>query len=146
MARYFSLSEAQRLIPDVERAIREAIRVKADYQAVETELEQFASRIQMMGGSRINRDQILQLRKRRETLASSLQQAIEAIQAFGCQMKDLDIGLIDFPTLYKGNEVLLCWKLGEKGISWWHGLEEGFRGRKPIDAEFIASHGGDKTN
>jgi hypothetical protein len=146
MPRYFSLHEAESLIPEVEKAIRHAIRVKADYIQVETELGKFSERIQMMGGSRINRDDIIALRDRRETLASLLREAIENIQSFGCQVKDLDIGLIDFPTLYKGEEVLLCWKLGERGITWWHGLEEGFRGRKPIDDEFIAGHRGDKTN
>ena len=146
MARYFLLREAESLIPEVERAIRHAIRVKADYISVETELEQFTSRIQMMGGSRVNRDEIIELRDRRGTLAELLREAIESIQAFGCQVKDLDIGLIDFPTLYNGEEVLLCWKLGERGIAWWHGLEEGFGGRKPIDGEFIAGHSGDKTN
>ena len=65
----------------------------------------------MMGGSRINRDDVISLRERRETLATRLRDAIESIQEFGCQIKDLDIGLIDFPTLYNGVEVLLCWKL-----------------------------------
>ena len=134
------------MIPEVEKAIRHAIRVKADYSQVEDELNKHAERIQMMGGSRINRDEIVELRDRRETLASLLREAIERIQSFGCMVKDLDIGLIDFPTLYKGEEVLLCWKLGERGIAWWHGLEEGFRGRKPIDDEFIVGHRGDKTN
>ena len=145
-ARYFALREAESLIPAVEKAIRHAIRVKADYEQVEGELNKHAQRIQMMGGSRINRDEIMELRQRQETLSSLLREAIEAIQSFGCQVKDLDIGLIDFPTLYKGEEVLLCWKLGERGIAWWHGLEEGFGGRKLIDDEFIAGHRGDSTN
>ena len=101
---------------------------------------------QMMGGARINREEVIDLRGRYEALASLLREGIEKIQSFGCQVKDLDIGLIDFPTMYKGEEVLLCWKLGERGITWWHGLEEGFGGRKPIDGEFIAGHRGDKTN
>ncbi len=146
MARYFSLREAESLIPEVEKAIRHAIRVKADYSLVEGELRKLLERIQMMGGSRINRDEIVERRQRHETLASLLRDAIENIQSYGCQVKDLDIGLIDFPTLYQGEEVLLCWKLGERGITWWHGVEEGFRGRKPIDDDFIAGHRGDKTN
>lgn len=146
MPRYFSLREAERLIPEVDKAIRHAIRVKDDYQLVEIEFQKFMARIQMMGGSRINRDDVISLRERRETLATRLREAIKSIQDFGCQIKDLDIGLIDFPTRYKGVEVLLCWKLGERGITWWHGEEEGFRGRKPIDDEFIAGHRGDKAN
>ena len=65
------------------------------------------------------------------------------IQENGVVVKDLDIGLIDFPTLFRGEEVYLCWKLGETGIRFWHGLDEGFRGRKPIDEEFLANHRGE---
>jgi hypothetical protein len=49
------------------------------------------------------------------------------------QVKDLAIGLLDFPCQVDGRTVLLCWKLGEKQITHWHGLEEGFAGRKPVD-------------
>ena len=59
---------------------------------------------------------------------------MEQVQSFGCLIKDLDVGLIDFPTLYRGEEVYLCWKLGEDGIEFWHGVSEGFRGRKKITA------------
>jgi hypothetical protein len=55
-------------------------------------------------------------------------------------VKDLDIGLVDFPTVFRGVEVCLCWKLGEPRIGYWHGAEEGFRGRKPIDQDFLAHH------
>jgi hypothetical protein len=54
--------------------------------------------------------------------------------------------LIDFPALYQGREVLLCWKLGEDRIAFWHGVDEGFRGRKPIDDEFRENHRGDSPN
>jgi hypothetical protein len=60
-------------------------------------------------------------------------------------VKDLDIGLVDFPTTFNGVEVYLCWKLGEPGIEFWHGVEEGFRGRKPIDREFLENHRGDRA-
>ena len=55
------------------------------------------------------------------------------IDAIGVQVKDLDIGLLDFPCEVDGNTVLLCWKLGESGITHWHGTDEGFAGRKLID-------------
>jgi len=65
---------------------------------------------------------------------------IEQVQEFGCVIKDLDMGLIDFPTLLRGVEVYLCWKLGEPTIAHWHGTSEGFASRKPID-ERIANAG-----
>ena len=48
-------------------------------------------------------------------------------------VKDLDRGLVDFPALRDGEEVLLCWQVGEGEVAYWHGLEEGFAGRKPLD-------------
>jgi len=59
--------------------------------------------------------------------------AVAEIHATGVQVKDLEIGLLDFPCRVEGETVLLCWKLGEQGITHWHGTEEGFAGRKPID-------------
>jgi len=50
----------------------------------------------------------------------------------GAQLKDVDMGLVDFPALMNGEEVLLCWKLDEESVSHWHGLNDGFYGRKPI--------------
>jgi len=59
--------------------------------------------------------------------------ALAEIDATGVQVKDLDIGLLDFPCVVEGETVLLCWKLGEPAITHWHGVHEGFAGRKPID-------------
>ena len=72
-----------------------------------------------------------------------LREAIEQMQELGCVIKDLDTGLLDFPTLFRGKEVYLCWKLGEPSIGFWHGVDEGFRGRKPIDQDFLDHHEGD---
>jgi hypothetical protein len=90
------------------------------------------------------RDRIALLRKRKDAAARGLQAAAEAIQETGCQVKDLDTGLVDFPALYRGQEVYLCWKLGETGIAFWHHVADGFRGRRPIDGDFLKNHGGGK--
>ena len=87
--------------------------------------------------------QLLDQKRRRDSSAAGLKETLEKIQEYGCVVKDLDIGLLDFPTLYRGEEVYLCWKLGEKGIGYWHGVHEGFRGRKAIDSEFLANHRGE---
>jgi hypothetical protein len=72
-----------------------------------------------------------------------LRRALEQAQETGGLVKDLDTGLVDFPTMYRGVEVCLCWKLGEGAIGYWHGVDEGFRGRKPIDQDFRDQHRGD---
>jgi hypothetical protein len=72
-------------------------------------------------------------------LAGTLQRELEAlgdcvrrIDELGVQVKDLDEGLLDFPARHGGEDVLLCWRLGEDEVAFWHGLEEGFAGRKPL--------------
>jgi hypothetical protein len=146
MAHYFTLSQAQRLIPEVERLLRDALFYKNEYQKAHDELERTNERIRTAGGSRVNHGALLSLRARRDTSASTLQQVLEDIQETGALVKDLDIGLIDFLTMYGNREVCLCWKLGEDAIRFWHDTEEGFSGRKPIDQEFMEQHRGNSTN
>jgi len=62
-----------------------------------------------------------------------VEDALAEIDSIGVQVKDLDMGLLDFPCEVEGQTILLCWKLGEKSITHWHGTNEGFAGRKPID-------------
>ena len=146
MPRFFTLQQAEKVLPDVGSAIRGAISLKAEYQQIEAEWNNFSERLAVMGGVRVDRVQLLERKNHREEVAAALQQAIEGIHEFGCVVKDLDIGLIDFPTLFQGEEVYLCWKLGEAGIQFWHGVHEGFRGRKPIDAGFLEHHRGELPN
>lgn len=146
MPRYFSLDQAHRTLPRVEQAVREAIEVKAQYQQADEELKDVSRRVMASGGMQVDRARVGELRQAREVAAQRLQSALDSIHEFGCQVKDLDIGLLDFPTLYRGREVYLCWRLGEKQIEFWHGVEEGFRGRKPIDDDFLANHKGESVS
>jgi hypothetical protein len=143
MPRHFTLAQAEQMLPEVEQALRDALFHKSEYQAAEEELNRNTQRIRMAGGSRVNPAPILAMRARRDTSASALREIFERVEVMGVLIKDLDIGLIDFLTNYHGNEVCLCWKLGEDRIRFWHGLEEGFSGRKPIDDEFLQNHRGD---
>ena len=69
----------------------------------------------------------------REKAVQRAKDAIAEIHATGVQVKDIEIGLLDFPCKVEGEVVLLCWKLGEQKITHWHSTDEGFAGRKPID-------------
>jgi hypothetical protein len=145
MAKRFTLAEAQSLIPSVDPLMRQAIQLKADYGQAEREMEAITQRIVMMGGMVVDRGPVLEARNRRDDAARKLKDAIQEVEELGCTIKDLDIGLIDFLTLFHGREVCLCWKLGEAAITHWHGTEEGFAGRKPIDQEFRDHHRGDRA-
>jgi hypothetical protein len=142
MPRFFTLQQAEKLLPEVESALREAIALKSEYEEAEKERQNFSTRIALLGGVLVDSAQLLDRKQRRESSAYRLKATIEKIQELGCLVKDLDTGLIDFPTLLNGVEVYLCWKLGESGIHFWHGVEEGFRGRKSIDQDFLKDHHG----
>ena len=126
--------------------MRDAMLFKTEYQEAETAWQGFQRRVMIQGGTLVDRAQVLEHKTRREASVNQLKSALEKIQEFGCLVKDLDLGLIDFPTLLHGEEVYLCWKLGESGIDFWHGVHEGFRGRKPIDREFLEHHEGERPN
>src|ERR1035438_6406247 len=143
MARRFTLAEAQSLIPEVGRLLRDAVLLKGAYLEAEQAIQTWNQRITMIGGVMVHRKTAIDPRKRRHTSAASLRSAIEQVQSIGCVVKDLDIGLIDFPTEFRGEEVYLCWKLGEPRIEFWHGVEEGFSSRKAIDQDFRDHHRGD---
>ena len=144
MPKRFTLTEAQSMIPEVDRLLREAIAQKSAYEEAERAIQSFSEHIMMMGGVIVDRERVLAWKANRESAAVRLRAAIEKLQEIGCQVKDLDTGLVDFPTLFRGVEVCLCWKLDEVSIEFWHGLEEGFRGRKPIDQDFLDQHQGDR--
>ena len=65
-------------------------------------------------------------------LKSEIVRLIHRIESFGCIVKDIDLGTIDFPSTREGEQVYLCWKIGEPTIAHWHGLEDGFAGRRPL--------------
>jgi hypothetical protein len=146
MPRYFTLQRAQDALDDVRRWMEDAVEARASLARAEAELRRAAGRVQMLGGVRLDPARMAGLAQEREQSAKRIQERLERIHELGAQVKDLDTGLLDFPTLYRGREVLLCWKLGEPGIKYWHGLEEGFRGRKPIDRDFLDNHAGDEEH
>jgi hypothetical protein len=141
--RFFTHQQAEALLAELEPALREALSIKSELEASESRLRSTAEHVMFAGGVRLDRDKIVAELKRREELAEALRQRTEAVQDRGCLIKDLDVGLLDFPTLFRGEEVYLCWKLGERGISFWHSVDEGFQGRKAIDADFLAEHRGE---
>ena len=146
MARYFTLQQAQKLLPQVESTVREAIFLKTEHQQAEEELQTATQRVAMLGGVDLDHRTFLDRRARRDASALRLKEVLEQIHEFGCLVKDLDVGLIDFPTLFRGEEVYLCWKLGESRIGFWHRVEDGFRGRQAIDRDFIDNHRGEAQN
>jgi hypothetical protein len=145
MSKRFTHEEARRFLPVVGRLLREAVALKAEYQEAERQIQALSGQITLMGGMVVDRSRVLNARVQRDEAAARLKNALEKVEETGCLVKDLDIGLVDFPTLFRGREVYLCWKLGEDDIAFWHGVDEGFAGRKPIDRDFLDHHEGDRA-
>jgi hypothetical protein len=146
MAKLFTLQEAEELIPSLEEWLPEAIDAKKQAVEADGELKKIAARIQVMGGMELNPAHVSRFKRTKEHAVQKLQDALQQIEESGCVVKDLDIGLIDFPALLGEQQVFLCWKLGEQRIEYWHGIHEGFAGRKPIEDEFGPSSKNDKPN
>jgi len=131
--RTFTLEEAQSLLSVLESLLRTAIDGKKLIDAVDTELQELAHRVFLQGGLLVNVVHMARRKAEREKAIPRVKDALAEIDSIGVQVKDLDIGLLDFPCKVDGHIVLLCWKLGESGIHFWHDTSEGFAGRKPID-------------
>jgi hypothetical protein len=131
--RTFTLQDAQMLLPTLESLLRTAIKSKQLIEEVDAELQDLAHRIFLNGGTLVKIVDVARRKAERERTVQRAKDAVAEIHATGVQVKDIDIGLLDFPCKVDGEILLLCWKLGEKKITHWHSPEEGFAGRKPID-------------
>lgn len=131
--RTFTLSEAQALLPVLESLMQTAVAAHKQAEEIDEELQTLISRILLSGGVQVDPVRTSRLKAERERQVQRLEDAVREMGATGVQVKDLEMGLLDFPCLLHGTVVLLCWKLGESSIEHWHGLQEGFASRKPLD-------------
>jgi hypothetical protein len=139
--RTFSLEEAHTLLPVLESLLRRGMSAKQTVEEIEGEFQKLNHHIFLTGGCEID---VVALAKRRAASDKALQQikdCLAEIEATGAQVKDMDTGLLDFPCVVGDEIILLCWKVGEEKITHWHGIEEGFAGRKPIDERIARAKG-----
>ncbi|HKQ87566.1 MAG TPA: DUF2203 domain-containing protein [Candidatus Acidoferrales bacterium] len=129
----FSLTEAERLRAQLEPVLIEAMETHRKLSGYDEQLGLLAERIQRSGGLQVPYERVAKQRIERNRLHEAVEAALERIQATGCVVKDLDIGLLDFPARIDNQDVYLCWKLGEDRIRFYHRPDEGFAGRKPLD-------------
>lgn len=144
--RTFTLAEAQNLLPILEALLRRALEAKARCEEIDKRFQEVNQRVLMHGGMLLDIVPLARLRAERDKLNQTITDSLAEIAAAGVQVKDLDIGLLDFPCMVDGKIVLLCWKLGEQGITHWHGVDEGFAGRKRIDQRIANAQGRKKIN
>ena len=130
--RYFTADEANELLPEVRLAAEELVEHRLAARAVAAKRAQLVTRIAGNGGD-FDPQEPRELEEDFERETAAMVEALERLERLGVIVKDADRGLVDFPALREsGEEVLLCWQVGEDEIAYWHGLEEGFAGRKPL--------------
>ena len=132
--RYFTLAEANALLAEV-RPLAESL--VEHRQGMRLAAERRARRTARIAGNGGDRDpqEPGELDEQFERESQAMAKAAAALRRLGVLIKDLDSGLLDFPARRDGEEVLLCWQLGEDEIGYWHGADEGFAGRKPLPLE-----------
>jgi hypothetical protein len=129
--RLFTLDEANRLLPELEPLVRCLMAKRAELREHQEVLTEFQARAARNGGV-LPGSSYARANKERERLLLEIREGVQQIEAWGCVVKDLDQGLLDFLARRGQEHVFLCWRLGEPEIRYWHGLQEGFAGRKPL--------------
>lgn len=126
----FTLDEANALLPRLSDILLQMRECKARHDQLQEKAAEYSGR--MSSNGHIIEKDVNETRQELQKAAAELSSLMERVQEMGCEVKDIDQGLIDFRTEHDGREVYLCWKLGEPDIRWWHELESGFAGRRPL--------------
>lgn len=130
---FFTQDEANGALPFVRPLVERLVDERRSYVAIGAELEEVQALVSGNGGS-LDPSRLGELQEAVARAAAGVAAIVGEINELGVQVKDLDRGLVDFPARHpeNGDTVLLCWELGEPDVAYWHGLEDGFAGRKPL--------------
>jgi hypothetical protein len=131
-SRHFTREEANALLPQVRQLAEELVEHRASLAAGQLERKKLILQIAGNGGG-VDSAGAAVLDERIAREHAGVARCVNAIHELGGLVKDPDTGLVDFPARVGGVEVFLCWRLGEDEIEHWHGIDEGFSGRKPLD-------------
>jgi hypothetical protein len=129
--RNFTPDEANELLPEVRTLVERMVEAKRALDAAQAEADEVATRISGNGGG-LPPARLAEVSAGVNRRATELAGILEEIQELGVLVKDLDTGLVDFPSVRDGRDVLLCWRLGEDEVAFWHGYDDGFAGRRPL--------------
>ena len=129
--RYFTPSEANELLAKVRPLAEALVEHRRGMREAAERRARLTARIAGNGGD-LDPQEPGELDEEFERESQAVARAAASLQRLGVLVKDLDTGLVDFPARHNGEDVLLCWQLGEDEIAFWHGADEGFAGRKPL--------------
>jgi hypothetical protein len=129
--RHFTPEEANAALEQVRPLVEQLVEGRQEHAHAVERQEELEQKIRGNGGG-IPPAELAAATAEVDALARRLARLVDEIASHGAQVKDLDSGLVDFPTLRGGETVLLCWQLGEDEIAWWHRVDDGFAGRRPL--------------
>jgi hypothetical protein len=130
--RLFTPAEANSALPEVRDAAERLVALRGRMRDLEQAQAELATAIGGNGGGYAAGD-LNATQGELAGFAEAVVACVERLEEIGVVVKDLDLGLVDFPARRNGEAVLLCWQVGEDEVAYWHGLEDGFAGRRPID-------------
>lgn len=118
---YYTPGDVDQLLPEIKKLLEEVSVNKRKMQVKQAELQSTSSMLEYV-----------KVKRGLDTVLADYWRSVENVESLGCVLKSDEDGLLDFPGLRNGEEVWLCWRMGEDRVRFWHGLHEGFMGRKPI--------------
>ncbi len=127
----FTLEEANAALADLRPIVERMVQHRRDLTAAQARQAELVTRIAGNGGDMVPSD-LHDLAETIQREADAISDCAEQINQVGAQVKSLEEGLLDFPAKRGEEDVLLCWKLGEDEIRFWHGTDEGFSARKRL--------------
>jgi hypothetical protein len=130
--RYFTLEQANAALAEVRPLAERMVAHRREVAVLLSRRAGLTSTIAGNGGD-LDPGELARVEADIAEQAKGVAQCVNRIHGLGAQVKDADEGLVDFPARRGDEEILLCWKLGEDEIAFWHGLEDGFAGRRPVD-------------
>lgn len=126
MFSHFTLKEANAMLPSVIKKFKDLVNLKNEVVKIQSEIETNPKYMSSFKDYSLKKQEL-------NTAISNFYKSIEEIESSGVMIKSIDEGLLDFPSLRFNEEIWLCWKEGETEIKFWHGKDEGFNGRKPVE-------------
>lgn len=126
MFSHFTLKEANAMLPSVIKKFKDLVNLKNEVIKIQSEIETNPKYMSSFKDYSLKKQEL-------NTAISNFYKSIEEIESSGIMIKSIDEGLLDFPSLRFNEEIWLCWKEGETEIKFWHGKDEGFNGRKPVE-------------
>ena len=129
--RYFTVEEANEALLEVRPLTEELVAHRRALVDLQERQSALTTRIAGNGGN-VEPSELQDVQERLDEEVAGIARCVARIHELGAVVKDLDDGLVDFPAKREGEDVLLCWRLGEDEIAFWHALDEGYSGRKPL--------------